>query len=287
MGRMGAPICARLVAAGHPVVACDLLPDREKTATACGATWCPSPTGTAAGADVLLTVLPGPQEVASVMDKTLVAALRPGSTWIDLTSNTPAAAAPVRARVRARGAYVLEAPMGGGPRDAEAGTVRLFVGGDAELLTRHRPLLDVFADRGRVVHVGGPGTGYTLKLLVNMLWFGQAVATAEALLLGRRSGIELPVLHDVLATSAAGSDFIRRDLPALFAGDYLTTFGLDHIQDQLAAVTALAGDLGTPHDVSEAVRRLYARALERYGPADGELLGVALLEERAGLKLRT
>ncbi len=287
MGRIGAPICARLVAAGHPVVACDILPDREKAATSCGAAWCPSPVRTAADADVLLTVLPGPVEVASVMGDALVAALRPGAAWIDLTSSTPSAAAPIAARVRARGAFVLEAPMGGGPRDAEAGTVRLFAGGDADVLARHRPLLDVFADPGRVVHVGGPGTGYTLKLLVNMLWFGQAVATAEALLLGRRAGIELPVLREVPATSAAGSEFVRRDLTALFAGDYLTTFGLDHVQDQLAAVTALAGELGTPHDLSEAVRLLYAQALERYGPADGELLGVALLEERAGLKLRT
>ncbi|MYS22080.1 3-hydroxyisobutyrate dehydrogenase, partial [Streptomyces sp. DvalAA-14] len=170
--------------------------------------------------------------------------------------------------------------------DAAAGRLRLFVGGDAELLARHRSLLEVVADPDRIVHAGGAGAGYTVKLLVNLLWFGQAAATAEALLLGRRAGVDLTLLRDVLAGSAASSEFIRHDLSALFAGDYLASFGLDHIHEQLAMVTSLARELGTPHDLSESVRGLYQQALERYGPADGELLAVALLEERAGVRLR-
>jgi 3-hydroxyisobutyrate dehydrogenase len=136
------------------------------------------------------------------------------------------------------------------------------------------------------VHTGGPGTGYALKLLVNALWFGQAVATAEALLLGRRAGVDLALMREVLADSAAGSAFVRHDLDALFAGDYLESFGLDHICEQLSLVTSMADAHGTPHEVADSVRRLYARALDRYGPADGELLAVKLLEERANLRLR-
>jgi 3-hydroxyisobutyrate dehydrogenase-like beta-hydroxyacid dehydrogenase len=67
---------------------------------------------------------------------------------------------------------------------------------------------------------GNPGAGYTAKLLINLLWYRQAVATAEALLLGRASELDLGALREVLADSAAGSDFIRRDLDALFAGDF-------------------------------------------------------------------
>ncbi|MFG2424699.1 NAD-binding protein [Streptomyces sp. NPDC048448] len=138
----------------------------------------------------------------------------------------------------------------------------------------------------RITHVGGPGTGYVAKLLVNLLWFGQAAATAEALLLGRRAGIDLGVLTETLAAGPASTAFIRHDLPALLAGDYLTDFGLDRIHDQLTAVTALAERLDTPHGITDTVRRLHGEALERYGPADGELLGVALLEEKAGILLR-
>ncbi|MET8413126.1 hypothetical protein ABZV34_34620 [Streptomyces sp. NPDC005195] len=86
--------------------------------------------------------------------------------------------------------------------------------------------------------------------------------------------------------SSTDVDDLRHDLPALLAGDYLTDFGLDHIHDQLTAVTALAERLDTPHSITDTVCRLHGEALARYGPADGELLGVALLEERAGILLR-
>jgi 3-hydroxyisobutyrate dehydrogenase len=248
--------------------------------------WRSSPCEVAAGADVLITVLPGSAEVDAVMGDAVLDALAPGATWIDMSSNSPTAAAVIRERACARGVGVLEAPMGGGPGDADAGRLRLFVGGGSDLLARHRPLLAVIADPDRIVHVGGPGAGYTVKLLVNLLWFGQAVASAEALLLGCRAGIALDVLHGCLADSAASSEFIRRDLPGLFAGDYLASFGLDHIHDQLAIVTSLARGLDTPHEVAETVRRIHQRALERFGPADGELLAVALLEEQAGIRLR-
>ncbi|MEU1534628.1 NAD(P)-dependent oxidoreductase [Streptomyces fagopyri] len=284
VGRMGEPLCGRLVRAGYRVRAYDVLADRRQAALSHGAGCSDSAAAAAAGADVLLTVLPGPAEVAAAVDDAVLGGLSPRATWIDMSSNTPAGSEPCRKRAAAHGVGVLEAPIGGSPADAAAARLRLFVGGDADLLERHRPLLSAVSDR--ITHIGGPGTGYVAKLLVNLLWFGQAAATAEVLLLGRRAGIDLGVLTETLAAGPSSSAFIQRDLPALLAGDYLTDFGLDHILDQLTAVTALAGRLGTPHSVAESVRRLHVEALERYGPADGELLAVALMEEKAGMLLR-
>ncbi|MCX4571832.1 NAD(P)-dependent oxidoreductase [Streptomyces sp. NBC_01571] len=284
VGRMGEPLCAGLVRAGYRVRACDVLAERREAALSHGALAPDSAAAAAAGADVLLTVLPGPVEVAAAVDDAVLGALAPQATWIDMSSNTPTGAEPCWKRAAAHGVGVREAPIGGSPADAAAARLRVFVGGEDTLLERHRPLLSAVSDR--ITHVGGPGTGYVAKLLVNLLWFGQAAATAEALLLGRRAGIDLGVLTETLAAGPASTAFIRHDLPALLAGDYLTDFGLDHIHDQLTAVTALAEQLATPHSVADTVRRLHAEALERYGPADGELLAVALLEEKAGILLR-
>jgi 3-hydroxyisobutyrate dehydrogenase-like beta-hydroxyacid dehydrogenase len=79
--------------------------------------------------------------------------------------------------------------VGGGPPEARDGTLLAFVGGSAEDVLTQRPVLDALA--GRVLHVGPAGSGYAVKLPVNGLWFGQAVATAEALTVGRRMGLEL------------------------------------------------------------------------------------------------
>jgi 3-hydroxyisobutyrate dehydrogenase len=182
---------------------------------------------------------------------------------------------------------VLEAPVGGGVQAARKGTLQLFVGGDPGLLERHRALLEVFGDPERIVHVGGHGTGYTAKLLVNLLWFGQAIATAEALLLGQRAGIDPQVLKQTFGGSSAASAFINRDVDALFEGDYLASFGLDRICAELEAVTALARDHRVPFELSDCVYRTYRRALARYGPLEGELLAMALREDQAGQKLRS
>jgi len=107
----------------------------------------------------------------------------------------------------------------------------------------------------------------------------------EALLLARRAGIDLEQLRRVLAQSAAGSEFLRRDVSALLEGDYLESFGLDRCCEELDAAVDLAHELAVPFELSTAVQTAYRRALARYGRVDGELLAVALLEEQAGTRL--
>ncbi len=288
VGRMGLPMCAKLAGAGYAVTAGDLRAELEAAVTECGARWKSTSAEVAGAADVLITMLPGPQEVQDAMLEPGAAldALTPGATWIDMSSSSPAVGRTIAERARARGVGVLDAPVGGGVAAAVAGKLALFVGGDAMLVERHRALLGVVGDPERILHVGGHGAGYTTKLLVNLLWFGQAVATAEALLLGRRAGIDLDVLREALASSAASSEFIRHDLEALFNGDYLESFGLDRCVEELATVTALARESGVPFELSKLVERIHRRALARYGAVDGELLAVALLEEEAGVPLR-
>jgi 3-hydroxyisobutyrate dehydrogenase len=288
LGRMGGPICAALVGAGYEVTATDQRTDAHADAAACGAAWQDTPAQAAATADVLITVLPSTREVQAVMlgEAGALDAMAAGTTWIDMTSSSPSAVRPVRERALAAGVQVLEAPVGGGVQAARKGRLQLFVGGDAGLVERHRGLLEAVGDPGRIVHVGGHGTGYTAKLLVNLLWFGQAIATAEALLLGQRAGIDLQVLKHALGGSSAASTFINRDVDALFEGDYLASFGLDRICEELEAVTALARDHRVPFELSDCVYRTYRRALARYGPVDGELLAMALREDQAGQRLR-
>jgi 3-hydroxyisobutyrate dehydrogenase len=287
LGRMGLPMCAALTGAGYQVTATDKRTEAEEAAAACGAIWRDTPAQAAAAAGVLITMLPGAREVQAAMlgEAGALEGLAGGATWIDMTTNSPAAAGAIQGQAMKQGVEVLEAPVGGGIADAHEGKLQLFVGGAATAVERHRALLEVLGDPGRIVHTGGHGTGYTTKLLANLLWFGQAVATAEALLLGQRAGIDPAVLDHALAGSSAASTFIRRDLGLVFQGDYMTSFGLDRICEELEAVTALADDYQVPWELSDLVRRTYRRALARYGPVDGELLAVALLEDEAGHKL--
>lgn len=280
-------MCANLVAAGHTVMAGDTRAEVEQAVRQCGGHWRGTLAEVAADAEILITMLPGAGEVRQVMiGSGVLAAMPPGAVWIDMSSTSPAAGRELADAARARGVGVLDAPVGGGVPAARSGTLQVFAGGDVAVLDRCRPVLEALADPQRIIHVGGNGAGYTVKLLVNLLWFGQAVATGEALLLARRAGIGLDVLRRTLATSAASTAFIRDDLGALLDGDYLTSFGLDRCCEELTAIADLARELGMPSQLTQTVEHIYQRALRRFGPVDGELMAVAMLEEEAGLLLR-
>jgi 3-hydroxyisobutyrate dehydrogenase len=280
-GRIGLPVCANLVRGGVEVLVADRDLARRDDVERCGATWAPSPRALIDVVDVLITSLPGSSELRTVMTP-LLGAMRDGATWIDITSTAPE----LGAELRALGAHLecIDAPVGGGPTQAETAELALYVGGDPDAVRRHRDTLETF---GIVHHVGGPGAGQVVKHLINLLWFGQAVATGEALLLARRAGLDLATVRDALVGSAADSRFIRRDLDALLGGDYLTSFGIDRCAEELDAVVELAARHGVPFELSTVVRDIYRRATARYGDHDGELLAVAMLEQDAGTELRT
>jgi 3-hydroxyisobutyrate dehydrogenase len=288
VGRMGLPMCANLVQAGYDVTAGDVREELQGAVVACGARWGGPGPAVAAAANVLITVLPGGPELRDLMlaPGGVLSAMPETATWIDMTSTSPIIGRVLANAARDRGVGMLEAPVGGGVQAAAAGSLHLFVGGDAELLERHRNLLEALADPHLIIHMGDSGAGYTTKHLVNLLWFGQAIATAEALLLARREDIDLDLMRRALDGSAASSSFIRHDLNALFEGDYLTSFGLGRCCEELSAITGLARQDGVPFELSEQVEQTYQRALARYGPVDGELLPVAMLEEQAGVQLR-
>ena len=127
---MGVPICANLVRAGYRVQAGDRRPEAADLATRCGAQWVAPVARLAAESDVLITVLPGPGEVRDVMlgPGGVLEALRRGATWIDMTSNSPAAMTGIQQRLLARGVQVLEAPVGGGAAAAAQGTLQILAG---------------------------------------------------------------------------------------------------------------------------------------------------------------
>jgi 3-hydroxyisobutyrate dehydrogenase len=274
---MGLPICARLAHRGLDVMASDIDPGRRAAAVGAGATWRSEARGVAAAADVVITVLPSATEVESVAAD-LAGEMSHGALWIDMSTASPQVRRP-------GGVRALDAPVGGGPDAAREGRLLTFVGAHSQDLESARPVLEIVADR--IIHVGPPGTGYTLKLLANALWFGHAVAVAETLTLAERAGIDPEAARAALAQSAARSQFIERDARSLLAGDDLTSFGLARCCEQLETVVALANQLAVPLELTSAVDEVHRGALAHYGEVDGELLGARFVAERAGVRFQS
>src|ERR1700757_264076 len=175
---MGGPMSANILAAGHDLVVHDARADAADDLRAAGAAWASSPRETGAGRDVVITMLPTPRHVADVLlgPDGLLDGLAPGTAWVDMSTSVPEVAERVMALAGPRQVAVLDAPVSGKAAGAKAGTLQIFVGGAAGDYHRIWPLLEAMVDPERIIHVGGNGAGYTVKLMINQLWFGHLAA---------------------------------------------------------------------------------------------------------------
>ena len=289
LGHMGGPMSANILAAGHDLVVHDIRADAAAGLVAAGATLAPSPRETGVGRDLVITMLPTPRQVADVLlgPDGLLDGLAAGAAWVDMSTSVPEVADRVLALARPRQVAVLDAPVSGMAAGARAGTLQIFVGGDAADYQRIRPVLEAMGDPEKILHVGGNGAGYTVKLMINLLWFGHLAATAEVLTVGVRAGVDLATLRRCLLASPAASSFLERDvLSVLERGDYDDSFALALACKDLGLAVDLARQTGVPAEVSALVEQIYRRARAQFGDHGGEMLPMKLLEDLTSTPLR-
>jgi len=286
---MGAPMSRNVLVAGHDLVVHDLRPEAAAGLVDAGAARAASPRGAGAGRDVAITMLPAPRHVEAVLlgPDGLLGGLSAGAVWIDMSTSVPAVANRVRAQAAPRGIAVLDAPVSGGVTGATAGTLEIFAGGAAGDYQRVRPLLEAMGDPERILHVGPHGAGYTVKLMLNLLWFAAVTLTAEALTIGVRAGVDVATLRRSLLTSAAASHFLEHDvLSVLERGDFDDSFALALACKDLGLAVDLARQTGVPAEMSAMVEQIYRRARAQYGDQGGQMLPMKLLEDLTATPLR-
>ena len=289
LGNMGGHMSRRLAQAGQDLTVFDLDPAKAGPAVAHGARLAATVADAVSGADVLITMLPTPMAVEEVLLEPgdALKSLLDGALWVDMSTSVPAVAERVRLRGAGRGIRVLDAPVSGMSKGAAAGTLQIFVGGAAADFEQIRPVLEIMGDPQRIIHVGANGTGYAVKLMLNLLWFSSLVAAAEVLTIGVRAGVDLSVLHRALVASPANSELLEHDLlPLLREGDYEQGFAIALACKDLGLAVDLARSVGVPAEVSAVVEQVFRRAWATYGDDAGEMSPVRLYEELARTELR-
>jgi 3-hydroxyisobutyrate dehydrogenase len=289
LGNMGGPMCGHLVAAGFDVTAFDIDAAALARAHDAGAHAAPSAVDCARDAQVLITMLPAPPHVEQVLlgDGGVIAALQKGALAIDMSTSSLEVGRRVAEAASASGLEVLDAPVAGQSIGAKAGTLAIYVGGSETAFERARPLFEAMGDPKRIFHLGPSGAGYTVKLLLNLVWFIQAVATGETLTIGVRAGVPLDRLYAALVGSPANSNFLERDVrPVLEAGDYDDAFPMRLVTKDLGLAVDLARDVGVPVELTALVEQIHRRARSVYGDEAGEISAIRLYEDLAGITLR-
>jgi 3-hydroxyisobutyrate dehydrogenase-like beta-hydroxyacid dehydrogenase len=159
----------------------------------------------AAQADVLLLTLYASGSVGSVLGS-LEPHLHPGQIVVDMGTSKPSDSVERATRLSERGVGWVDAPVSGGPEAIGERRLAIMAGGSAEDLARARPIL---AEVGRVVHVGGPGAGHTVKLINQIIVPLTIEAVAEALALAERCGLDLKLVREALSGGSADSRILQ------------------------------------------------------------------------------
>jgi len=285
VGIMGSRMCANLVKGGFEVVAFDPSEAGRAAAAAAGAGIASDPGALARGVQAVLSSLPDAPQLGAVADA-LLPALPAGALWCDTSTVDPASAQRVSEAARARDIGFLDCPVSGGPAGAEAGTLTVMVGGEAAVLARARPVLEAIGKK--IVHCGAAGSGQGAKLVNQALVAAHTVAALEALLVGRKCGLELDTLVAILKASSGRSWILENHLDRhALAGHFEPGFALELMFKDLRLFVETATQARAPIPVAAAALQLYNAARAAGHGAKDQTVVAKVLERMSGATLGT
>jgi 3-hydroxyisobutyrate dehydrogenase len=291
LGNLGNPMALSALAAGYQMVVHSLSKDEATNLLERGAKWVDSADEVGAQSDVVITVLPAPKHVREIMIGVggVLARMKPGSTFIDMSTSSVEVANEIKALAEPRGISVMEAPvsfLAKAPigESRTGASLQIFVGGTQKDFDRHLPLFEALGGMpGQIYHAGPSGAGYGIKVLLNLLWFIHAAGTSEVLAMASKLGLDLRVVQRALSSSPTQSNFLQYDINSVFEqGNYDDGFTIDLVCKDIQLGLELGERTGIEIPVAKIVEQLHQRALQTYGPKSGEMSVVKLYEDAAG-----
>lgn len=261
LGRMGFPMAHNLLKAGYTVVAYNRSRAAIDRLAALGAIAAESPAATAQATDVLVSCVMTPADVEQIYlgPAGILAGGESGLTCIDASTTHPTVSRKIAAALAAKGIAFLDAPISGGPRGAEMGTLAVMVGGEADVLERARPVLQVFGNN--IFHMGPVGAGNATKLCNQILTGSAHVLVAEAMVMGTRLGLDPQKLFEVLQVSSGQCRALDRAVPeAILPRNFAAAFTVDGIIKDLDCALQMAGENGVRLLLPAVARQIYQEA---------------------------
>lgn len=289
LGKMGAGMAASLQKAGRALVVHDVVREAAEAHLARGAQWADSPAEIARACEIVLTSLPGPEEVESVATGPggVLEGAGAGSVLIDLSTGRPSVIRRVHRKFAERGARVLDAPVSGSTIGARTGRLAIMAGGEREVFERCRPVLEAIGDR--LAYAGEIGSGSVCKLAHNCLGYGIQAIAAECYTLGVKAGASPEAVAEAILNGAVGRGV---HFSFLFPETFLKgKFDEPHFPLEGAVKdVGLALELSREHRVPMAMGAIayqeLVAGLNRGWGEDDARRAMTLQEERAGVRVR-
>jgi len=287
LGKMGQPMVRQLARAGYLVLAHDLDPHAVERACETTGVEAPGSLKTIAHrCETVITMLPDGKAVRSVTLAAdgLVAGFSSGKVLIDMSSSSPVGTRELGAELAARGVEMIDAPVSGGVRKAEDGTLAIMVGGESGTIEHCRTVLDAM---GRQIFLTGPlGSGHAMKALNNYVSAAGLAAAVEAVLAAARFGLDPGKVVDVLnASTGMNNSTLNKFHRFILSRAFDSGFSLDLMVKDLKTALEVARSSGTPAPIAEACVEAWSEAQAALGHGLDHTAVVRYWEKMAGTEL--
>jgi 3-hydroxyisobutyrate dehydrogenase len=262
LGVMGLPMVKCLIKAGYEVQGFDVSQTARDSLEEAGGRPCATAELTAQDADAVITMLPSSAIVNKVVLGPLVDHLG-GAVLIDMSSSAPTETRKLGEELDKRGLQMVDAPVSGGVGRAADGSLTIMVGGDAARVARVKPVL---AALGKTIFETGPlGSGHAMKALNNFVSATGLTAACEALIVGRKFGLDPDQMVDILNVSTGRNNSTENKIkPFVLSGTYDGGFSLALMAKDLGVAADLADAMGTPSPTAHLMASLWANAREQF-----------------------
>ena len=246
LGVMGGQMVNRLLGKGHIVTGYNRTRSKAQWLIDKGMRWADSPRAVAAAADVVFAMVTNSAAIAAVTDGPdgLIAGLRSGKIFADMSTVSPSMSRTVAAKVREKGADMVDSPVSGSVTTLQEGKLSVMVGGRRETFERIKPILQDIGPK--VTYVGENGLALAMKIAVNLSLAVQMMAFSEGVLLAEKSGIARETAVDVLTHSAVASPMIQYRGPFVLQQPEEAWFDVNMMQKDMLLAMEMGRQLDVP-----------------------------------------
>jgi 3-hydroxyisobutyrate dehydrogenase len=285
LGNVGSKLAGSLLRNGVDLTVHDLAPDAARAFLDGGARWAESPREMTESVDVVMTSLPSPAASSAVLeaDHGVLAALRAGQVWMEMSTTDAAEICRLGRLVIERGAHVVDCPVSGGCHRAATGNVSIFAACDRPTFERVLPLLTVMGRH--VLHTGELGTASTLKAMTNYLATANLLALTEALTTMAAAGIDLATTYEAIRISSGNSFVHETESQLILNGSRAIGFTMDLVLKDIGLFQDVADRRGVPLELNPLMIAIFEDGRRRYGGGEWSDEIVRRLEEATGLSI--
>jgi len=287
LGAIGEPMASHLVAEPFEVTVWNRSPDKARAfAAKHRAAVATTPAEAVKNAEVVITCLPSSREVKEVVmsEDGIASGIRPGALLIDCTSGDPATSREIAEILSKKGAEFIDAPVSGGVKGAEAGTLTVMCGGSEATIDRARPILERFGKK--IVRCGDTGAGDAVKAMNQALLAIHIWSAGEALSALARLGVDTHIALDVINGSSGRSNSSENLFPERVIGRaFPRTFKLALLDKDVTIAAGIARENGVPAPFIDLATRLFGEAHKILGEEADHVEAVKVIEERAGVRI--